>query len=98
MTIAMRPNRAEAVVALQRAIHAFNGHVGKWTVEGNGRNFVALTFASTLADLPEYTIGDEPWDLWGEEILAAANLKSDRTISGEESRSFFASAIIFVED
>ena len=101
MTTATRPNRTTSIAKLQRAIHAFNGYTGpgQWTVDGSGRSFIALTFTCSLADLPSHAVGDEPWDHWGgEEILTTAKLDSDRTMSGEESRSYFASAIIFVEN
>ena len=102
MTTATRPHRTVAVAALQKAIKKFSGYrgPGRWTVDQKGRDFITLTYTSgRLAVYPEYVFGSEPWDLWGgQEILASSNLKSDRTVSGEDSTSFFGSAIIFVED
>ncbi|MGA3049830.1 MAG: hypothetical protein ABSD67_24720 [Terracidiphilus sp.] len=103
MSTTTLPNRTAAAIALQRAvqIHSLNGcsGPGKWKVDECGRNFIALTFTFGDADFLEYVVADEPWELWGgEEILASAHLESGRTLSGDESGSFFASAIIFVED
>jgi len=101
MSTVKLPNRTAAIAALRSAIqiHSCNGcgGPGKWTVDGRGRNFIALTV--TWDDFPESVVADEPWELWGgEEILACAHLESERMVSGDESGSFFASAIIFVAD
>jgi hypothetical protein len=94
------PSRTTAIAALQKAILEFSGYTGpgKWAVNPNGRNFIGLTYSSKTA-WPESSLGGEPWDLYGgDQILAASGLKSDRTVSCQKSRSFFASAIIFVKD
>ncbi|MGD0095531.1 MAG: hypothetical protein ABSB60_03495 [Terracidiphilus sp.] len=100
MKRAKLPNRAAAVEALQRSMQEFKcTGPGKWTVNRSGRNYIALTYTCQLAAFPEYTLGSEPWDLWGgQQILVSSHLKSDRTVSCQKSSSYFASAIIFVED
>jgi hypothetical protein len=101
MSTTTLPNRTAAVAALQRASQTFNRYAGpgEWTVDGRGRNFIALIFTCRMADLPDNFTGDDPWDrCGGEDILASAHLGSDRTMSGNDSGYFFASAIIFVAE